>query len=73
MSLTQNRWFRRLGYAAIAALSLGALAMPTAAAQARPMDYRAPVVAEHHAAYFPRFFFGFGHGYQWHHWDQHRR
>ena len=33
--LTQNKWFRRLGFAAIAAMALGAAAIPTAPAHAR--------------------------------------
>lgn len=35
MSLTQNKWFRRLGFAAIAVTALGAVSLPTAPAQAR--------------------------------------
>jgi hypothetical protein len=72
MSLTQNRWFRRFGFAVIAALSLGASAMMTNPAQAHEFGYRAPVVAMHRAAYVPRLFFGHGWGYggyYWHHGD----
>jgi hypothetical protein len=61
--LTQNRWFRRFGFGAFAALSLGAL-VSTSPAEAREYGYRAPVA--HHAAFFPRVFFGGGH--YWHHW-----
>lgn len=66
--LTQNRWFRRFGFGAIAALSLGAAVMSTAPAQAREFAPRAPIAAVHHASYFPRFFYGYG-GYHWYHWD----
>ena len=72
MSLTQNRWFRRFGFGAIAALALGVTAMSTAPAQAHDYGYRGPIVA-HHASYFPRFFFGFGgghHGYCQDHGDR---
>ena len=77
MSLTQNRWFRRLGLGTIAALSLGVAVMTTAPAQAQDYGYynRGPVMS-HRAAYFPRFFFGFGGGQHWHHydhWGQHWR
>jgi hypothetical protein len=77
MSLTQNRWFRRLGLGTIAALSLGVAVMTTAPAQAHDYgyNYRGPV-ATHHVAYFPRFFFGFGGGQHWNHydrWDHHWR
>ena len=71
MSLTQNRWFRRLGLGAIAAVSLGAAVMTSPPAQAHDFGYRAPV-AIHHAAYFPRYFFGFGGEHRWdhqNHWD----
>ena len=72
MSLKQNRWFRRFGLGAVAAAALGAATMSTAPAQAHEYDYyyRAPVV--HHAAFVPRFFFGFG-GNHWHQWDHHWR
>jgi hypothetical protein len=51
--------------------------MTTAPAQAHDYgyNYRGPVAA-HHAAYFPRFFFGFGGGQHWNHydrWDHHWR
>jgi hypothetical protein len=74
MSLTQNRWFRRLGFAGIAALGLGISAMLTNPAQAHEFGYRAPVV--HHAAFFPRIFFGYGgahHGHYGDHWEHHWR
>ncbi|MGH7094150.1 MAG: hypothetical protein ACREFB_11515 [Stellaceae bacterium] len=35
--LAQNKWFRRLGFAAVAAFGLGAAVMPTAPAQAREL------------------------------------
>ncbi|HEX3882011.1 MAG TPA: hypothetical protein VHW66_05085 [Stellaceae bacterium] len=35
MSLKTNKWFRRIGFAAIAATVLGAATIPTAPAQAR--------------------------------------
>jgi len=66
MSLTKNRWFRRFGIGAIAALSLSTAAMAASPAQYRDYGYR-PRVEAHHAAFLPRFF-GFG-GYDWHHWD----
>ena len=65
--LAQNRWFRRFGFGAIAALSLFALTS-VSPAQARDYGYRAPVV--HHSAFVPRAFFGY-HGHYWgHHRDQ---
>ena len=72
MSLTTNRWFRRFGIGAIAAVALGVTAIGSAPAQAQNYGYyqRAPIV--HHAAFFPRIFFGYG-GYHWHHWDHHWR
>lgn len=71
MSLTQNRWFRRLGFAAVAALGVAGSAMLTAPAQAHDFAYhRAPIV--HHTAFFPRIFFGWHQGYG-NHWDHHRR
>jgi hypothetical protein len=69
-SLTQNRWFRRLGVGAVAALSLFAITTSNNPAQAHSMVARAPVVAMHHVSYVPRFFFG---GYGWHHWYHHWR
>ena len=72
MSLMQNRWFRRFGFGAIAAVALGVTAMSAAPAQAYDYGYRAPVIV-HRAAYFPRFFFGYGgghHGYYWDHGDR---
>ena len=39
MSLTQNRWFRRLGFGAIAAVALSVTAMTTAPAQAHEYGY----------------------------------
>ena len=75
MSLTQNHWFRRVGFATIAALGLGASAMMASPAQAHEYGHRVPVVTSvQHASFFPRFFFGFGH--HWHHGghgDYHRR
>jgi hypothetical protein len=74
MSLMQNRWFRRLGLGTIAALSLGAAVMTTAPAQAHDYGYnygygyRGPAM-NHRVAYFPRFFYGFGGGQHWHHYD----
>lgn len=74
MSLTKDRWFRRLGFGAIAAVSLGAAAMSTSPAQAHDFaqahhfDRRAPVVAVHHPSYFPRVVFWFG-GHHRDHWD----
>jgi hypothetical protein len=56
-----------MGFAAIAALSLGASAMSSSPAQAREFDHRAPMAAAHHASYFLRSFFGYGH--PWHHGD----
>jgi len=76
MSLTQNRWFRRFGFGAIAALGLCASAAMTSPAQAHDYVPRAPMMTAHHASYFPSYFFGFGGGYHWHHWhhwDQRRR
>jgi len=68
--LTQNRWFRRFGFGAIAALSLFALASANPA-QARDYSYRAPVT--HHVSFFPRVFYGY-HAHDWHnHWDYHHR
>jgi len=68
--LAQNRWFRRFGFGAIAALSLFALTS-VSPAQAHGYGYRAPVT--HHAAFFPRIFLGY-HGHDWgHHWDHYRR
>jgi hypothetical protein len=71
MSLTQNRWFRRLGLGTMTALSLGAAVMTIAPAQAHDYgySYRAPMTS-HHVAYFPRFFVGFGGGQHWHHYDR---
>ena len=67
--LTQNRWFRRFGFGAIAALSLFALTS-VSPAQAHDYGYRAPTT--HHAAFFPRIFFGY-HAHDWgRHWDRHR-
>ena len=66
--LTQSRWLRRLGFGAVAALSLFAMA-PSQQAQAHEYGYHAPVA--HHAAFVPRFF-GFG-GYHSHHWGHHWR
>lgn len=70
MSLTQNRWFRRFGLAAIAAVALGTAAMTTAPAQAHEYGYRGPVIA-YHASYFPRLFFGhtWDHRDHWDHRD----
>ena len=68
MSLTQKRWFRRIGFGAIAAVALGVTAMTTAPAQAQDYGYRGPMVA-YHASYFPRFFFGFGGEHRWDHRD----
>jgi hypothetical protein len=65
----QNRWFRRVGFAAIAALSLGASAAMTSPAQAHDFGHRAPVASVHHASFFPRVFFGFGGQHHWHHGD----
>jgi hypothetical protein len=73
MSLTQNRWFRRLGFGAIAAVGIGLTAMTAAPAQAHDYGYRGPMIS-HHASYFPRFFSGFGGGYHhWYHRDYHWR
>jgi len=69
MSLTQNRWFRRLGFGALAAVALGTAAMTTVPAQAREFGYYHPAPVVQHAAFFPRFFFGVG----GHHWDHHDR
>lgn len=69
MSLMQNRWFRRLGFGAVAALSLFAVS-PASQAQAREYGYRAPV-AVHHASFLPRVFFG--HGPHWQHRDHYWR
>jgi len=40
--LAQHKWFRRLGFAAIAALGLGAAAIPTAPAQAAVRLFAGP-------------------------------
>jgi hypothetical protein len=69
MSLTQNRWFRRLGFGAIAALSLCAATLMTGPAQADDYGYRGPT-GVHHASYAPRFFYGFGGEHRWHQWDR---
>jgi len=69
MSLTQNRWFRRFGFGAIAALSLCAVSM-TSPAQAREFGFRDPAVAIHHASYTPRALYGFGGEHGWHQWDR---
>ena len=67
MSLTQNRWFRRFGLGAVAALSLVAATMTTVPAQAHEYGYRAPAVVNP-AFIFQRVFTGFaGAG----HWDHH--
>jgi hypothetical protein len=68
MSLMQNRWFRRFGLGAIAAVALGVTAMTTAPAQAQDYGYRGPMVV-HHAEYVPRFFFRFGGEQRWDHRD----
>ena len=77
MSLMQNRWFRRVGFATIAALGLGLSGMATTPAQARDFGHRAPVAASaHHVSFFPRLLFGFGHGHYGHggdHWGHHWR
>jgi hypothetical protein len=67
MSLTQNRWFRRFGLGAVAALSLGAAVMATVPAQAHEYGYQGPVFINP-ASFFPRVFFGFS-GER--HWDHH--
>ncbi|HWB48491.1 MAG TPA: hypothetical protein VG651_05235 [Stellaceae bacterium] len=70
MSLTENRWFRRLGFAAVAVLGLTGSVMLTSPAQAHDVAHRPAVV--HHTAFFPRIFFGLGHGHHAHHdnhWD----
>ncbi|HTZ37514.1 MAG TPA: hypothetical protein VMB84_15895 [Stellaceae bacterium] len=64
--LTQNRWFRRFGFGAIAALSLCALTA-TSPAQAHEYGHLATVV--HHVPFLSRVFFG----YHWHHGDYHWR
>jgi hypothetical protein len=70
MSLMQNRWFRRFGFGAIAALSLFAATMTTSgAAQARGIGGMA---VAHHMAYFHRGYVGYGGGY-WHPWYHHWR
>jgi hypothetical protein len=56
MSLTQNRWFRRFGLGAVAALSLFAATMTTTS-PVQAHEFRGAAVA-HHIAYFPRAFFG---------------
>ena len=73
MSLVKNSsWFRRIGFAAVAALSLGTAAIASRPAQAH--DYgraRGPAVASiHRVSHFPQFFFGFGHRWHpvYHHW-----
>lgn len=63
MSLMQSRIFRRVGFAAVAALMLGAGAMAATPAQAHDYAYRAPVA---HAAVFHHSPFGFW-GHPWHH------
>jgi hypothetical protein len=68
MPLAQNRWFRRLGFGAIAAVALSVTAMTAAPAQAQEYGYRGPMIA-YHASYFPRFFYGFGGGHPWDHRD----
>ena len=75
MSLKQNRWFRRFGLGAVAALSLGAAVIATVPAQAHEYGYQAPVFVNP-ASFFPRFFFGFGGEQHWDHQnyrDQHWR
>lgn len=77
MSLTQNRWFRRVGFATIAALGLGLSAAAAAPAQAHDFGRGAPIAARlHHASFLPRLFFGFGEGHYRHggdHWGHHWR
>src|SRR5579862_8333779 len=65
MSLMQNRWFRRFGFGALAALSLCAAAMSTTPAQARDFGFGSPA---RHAVYVPRHYFGFGGFGGEHHW-----
>jgi len=66
--LTQNRWFRRFGFGAVAALSLFALTS-VSPAQAHDYGYRAPIA--HHVSFFPRVFYGY-HAHDWHHqWGYH--
>jgi hypothetical protein len=60
--LTQNRWFRRFGFGAIAVLSLAASPMLTNVAQAHEYGHRAPVI-EHHVSHVPWFFTGWHHPY----------
>lgn len=69
--LTQNRWFRRLGFGAIAALSLCAVTS-LSPAQAHEYGHRTPAVAAHHVSFVSRFFYGFG-GHHWDHRDHYRR
>jgi hypothetical protein len=71
MSLTQNRWFRRFGIAAVTAVGLFVL-NPGSPAQAHEMAYRTYHAPAHHVAFLPRLLFGFG-GHQWHHDYRHWR
>lgn len=71
MSLTNNRWFRRIGFAAVAVLTLGTTAIATSPAQAHEFQHRGPAAsAFHRTSHYPRYFFGFGHRWHpvYHHW-----
>jgi hypothetical protein len=76
--LARNRWLRRLGLAAVAALCFGALTLPTAPADARVfVDIGVPVPGYYYAPPAPYYpapaaYAGCGWGFHWvpPHWDR---
>ncbi|HVH79353.1 MAG TPA: hypothetical protein VM782_08180 [Stellaceae bacterium] len=73
LSLKQNRWFRRLGIAAVVAMTLGTATMMTNSAQAHEFAYRGPAAMVQPSAYFRPFFLTFGNHHRDRGWDQHAR
>jgi len=80
--LTQNRWFRRIALGTVAAIGLGAVALPTSPAKADVWvgfgapGYYAPAPYYSPYGYYPYSYYGyptggvyFGFGGGWHHRD----
>ena len=67
---TPKSWFCRIGFAAVAALSLGATTLASSPVQAQEFHGRPPIAAAwHRVSHFPRFFFGHGHyGHHYGYW-----
>ncbi|HEX3537670.1 MAG TPA: hypothetical protein VHU15_12985 [Stellaceae bacterium] len=71
---TKSRWLKRIGLAGVAAVSLAAVTLPTAPAQAQVVvgfgsPYYAPYYGYPYGYGYPGVVFGFGGG--WHHHHHH--